>query len=234
MADPWFAPYDYDGDLIAAARADGRTRVRVYRLFDTVVILGSGSRPGLEVDLDACREDGVPVLKRLGGGCAVVIDPGGVIVSVAAAGLPFGGQKRFFDKLSSWLIDGLERIGFHGIEKAGICDLAKDGRKVAGACLYRSRDLLYYSASLLVNPDVGRVSRYLKHPPREPSYRAGKTHEEFMGSLSGVTDEYKMTIGAAEVAERLRRTLLVPDLFEHTNTIDSKEEDKWIAANTGT
>ena len=82
--------YDYEDDLVQAVRTDGKTRVRVYRLRDTVVVLGSGSRPELELNLDACREDRVPILRRRGGGCAVVLDPGNVIVTVTAAGLPFG------------------------------------------------------------------------------------------------------------------------------------------------
>jgi len=45
----------YDDDLIHAARADGQTRVRVYRLLETVVVLGSGSRPAVELYEDRCR-----------------------------------------------------------------------------------------------------------------------------------------------------------------------------------
>lgn len=218
MTEIEFTEYNYDDDLIEAVRADGRTRVRVYRLNGTAVVLGSGSRPALEVDLEACRVDGVPILKRPGGGCAVVVDPGNVIVSVAAAGLPFGGQKRFFCSLSEWLIDGLDRIGFPGIGRAGICDLVKDGRKVAGACLYRSRDLLYYSASVLVDPDLDKVTRYLKHPPREPEYRAGRKHGEFMGKLSSrrATNNKEETTGPEETAEHLRRILRPPDLVENS------------------
>ena len=88
-----FLPYAYDDDLISATRRDGQARVRVYRLGDTAVVLGAGSDANGELNLEACVADGVPILKRRGGGCAVVIDPGNVIVSVVTKGLPFGGHR---------------------------------------------------------------------------------------------------------------------------------------------
>jgi len=217
MADQRFARYAYDDDLIAATRRDGRPRVRVYRLTDTVVVLGSGSRTEVELNLSACQSDGVPVLRRPGGGCAVVIDPGNVIVSVTVAGLPFGHHRQHFDILTDWLIDGLGSLGFSGIAPAGICDLAIGGRKIAGACLHRCRELLYYSVSLLVDADIGRLPRYLRHPPREPEYRRGRSHAEFVTSLAQAagSDAYRWRLGAvkaATIAAGLRGVLVPRDL----------------------
>jgi len=212
-----FPPYTYDDDLIETTRSDRKTRVRAYRLNDTAVVIGSGSKPSLEVNLEACEADGVPVLRRRGGGCSVVLDPGNVIVSVAATGIPFGHHRRHFDELTAWLIGGLARIGVTGVNQAGICDLAIGDNKVAGACLHRSRDLLFYTASLLVGPDLARVSRYLRHPPREPDYRRGRPHDEFMGSLAILCDlNHLQAPGTVLVAERvaaaLRQALRPPTL----------------------
>ncbi|MFH1748491.1 MAG: hypothetical protein ABIG44_15765 [Planctomycetota bacterium] len=213
-----FPHYAYDDDLIDAARHDGQARVCVYRLPRTVVVLGSGSRPEVELNFDACRADKVPILKRRGGGCAVVLDPGNVIVSLIATGLPFGHHRRYFDVITDWLIAGLARIGIPGISQAGICDLILGDRKVGGACLHRCRDLLYYSASLLVDPDLDKVTRYLTHPPREPDYRRGRAHSSFMGALRYATIEadnsmrIRNTIDAEWVATQLRHTLQPLDL----------------------
>jgi lipoate-protein ligase A len=54
---------------------------------------------------------------------------------------------------------------------------------VGGACIHRTRDLLYYSTTLLCVPAVGLMERYLQHPPREPEYRRGRGHADFVGSL---------------------------------------------------
>jgi lipoate-protein ligase A len=172
--------------LIAATRNDDQTRVRVDRPPDTVVVLGSGSDPVFEVNVAACRADGIPILRRRGGGCSVVLDPGNVIVSVTATGLPFGHHRRQFDALCAWLIEGLSAVGIPGVRQAGISDLAIGDRKVSGAAIYRSRDLLYYSATLLVEADIDRIERYLQHPPREPDYRAGRSHRDFVTNLTDV------------------------------------------------
>ena len=125
----------------------------------------------------------MPILRRRGGGCAVLLDPGNVVVSAALAARGIGDNLRHFARLSRWLIDGLDRLGIHGLRQAGISDLAVGQRKVGGACIYRSRGLLFYTASLLVAPDLERMERYLRHPPREPDYRAGRRHRDFVGAL---------------------------------------------------
>lgn len=175
--------YNLDDDLLDEVRRDGLPRVRIYRPDRTVVVLGRGSDPEREIEIEACLEDGVPVLKRRGGGCAVVLDPGNVIVTAVLPVKGYGDNDRLFGRLSGWLLDGLRRAGIPDLYRDGISDLVAGGRKVSGACIYRSKNLLFYSSTLLVEPDTEKVERYLKHPPREPDYRRGRRHGEFIGSL---------------------------------------------------
>jgi lipoate-protein ligase A len=177
-------PYDLDNDLIEATRADGQPRLRVERFRGRAVVLGRGGRPEVELNLDAILEDGVQIFRRHGGGCAVFLDPGNIIVSVVWPLPGLGGIRKAFDDISSALIKGLAASGLPGVTQEGVSDLVLDGRKIGGSCIYRSRDLLYYSTTLLIDPDLDMVERYLKHPPREPDYRRGRSHSEFMGSIS--------------------------------------------------
>lgn len=191
--------YDHDDALIATARAGESAEFRVYRVHEPLVVLGRGSKPERELDLAACEQDGVPMVRRRGGGCAVVLDRGQVIVSVALPARGIGDNKRYLDGLSSWLIAALTKLGYRGVEQAGISDLAQGGRKVSGSCVHRARDLLYYSATLLVDPQVELMARYLAHPPREPDYRAARLHQHFVGRLDHAQIE---TAAALEVALR--------------------------------
>lgn len=196
-------PYTLDDDLMADTRTDGRARVRVLSIAAPMVVLGRGSDPAAELHVDACRDDGVAVFRRKGGGCAVVLDPGNLVVSVAVAIEGLGEIRSTFDALTDWFIDGLARIGLPGVVREGTSDLALDGRKISGSCVFRSLGLLYYSSTLLVDPDLDLVERYLDHPPREPAYREGRDHRAFM---RGVAD----ALGGAEVDEvrdRLRDEL---------------------------
>jgi lipoate-protein ligase A len=118
----------------------------------------------------------------------VVLDPGNVIVSVVLPVTGIGGNKKHFARLSAWLIAGLAQIGFEEITPNGISDLVLGDRKVAGSCIYRSKEILYYSASLLVAPEVELMERYLEHPPREPEYRRGRSHADFVRGLEPSPD----------------------------------------------
>jgi len=170
--------------LLAAAQQDRQARIDVYVPSQVEVILGRGSKPAEELHLSACATDGVPVLRRRGGGCAVVLDPGNVVVLAAEHAPGIGQNKAHFARLSAWLVSSLARLGVTGLTQRGISDLALGERKVAGASLHRSRDSLLYSVSLLVNPRISLMARYLKHPPREPDYRRGRSHKAFVGALS--------------------------------------------------
>jgi lipoate-protein ligase A len=193
-------PYQADDALIEATVEDRKPRHRIHRPPEVQVVLGRGSRPEKELNTTACREDGVPVFRRHGGGCAVVLDPGNLVVSVVLPVAGFGDNPRHFERITDWLTTGLERAGVPNVRQRGISDLALGERKIGGACIYRARDLLFYTTTLLVTPDTDLMNRYLAHPPREPDYRRNRTHSDFVTSLS-------RTVPAIDSPEQLRERL---------------------------
>ena len=178
-------PWDRDEPLLEAVRTTGLPRLDVYPWPAVAVVIGRGGRQALEVDRAAIAADRVPFYRRPGGGCAVVLDPGNAILSLGLPLAGIGGITGAFAAISTWLIAALDRCGLPGITRQGVSDLALDGRKIGGSCIWRTRGLLYYSTTLLVDPDLDLCERYLPHPPREPGYRAGRPHRAFMGSLRG-------------------------------------------------
>lgn len=204
---------DWDEDLMDASRRDGMPRARVYRPSRVAVVLGRGSSPELEVNVEIAQSDGIPLLRRRGGGCSVVLDTGNV---VAACVLPLpglGGTLRAFGTISAWIIEALEQAGVPDVRQAGISDLALGDRKIGGACIYRTKGLLYYTTTLLFQPDIDLVERYLKPPPREPDYRAGRTHRAFMGSLAGSLPSHDIESFADQLKRALSGTVEhLPDL----------------------
>lgn len=201
-----YPPYEPDEPLVQASAADGQARLAVYPVAAVQVVLGRGSKPAVELHQRACQADGVAVVRRRGGGCAVVLDPGNAVVSLALPVEGLGQNLRHFARITRWLCAGLSRLGIPGVHQAGISDLARDERKVGGACIYRTTGLLYYSATLLVAPDVGLMERYLRHPPREPDYRQGRDHSSFVAALDPGRDDAGQL--AAALGERLELSLL--------------------------
>jgi len=182
-------PYNYDDDLVTEVEKSRKPGAKVYRAPLTAVVLGKGSNPEVELNIDAIEEDGIPILQRHGGGCSVVIDPGNLVISVV---LPVEGIKdnrKYFDRITKWLIDKLREAGLNGVQQRGISDLAIGDRKIGGSAIYRTRDILYYSTTLLMTADLSLMDRYLKYPPREPDYRKGRIHLDFVmnvGEIEGL------------------------------------------------
>jgi lipoate---protein ligase len=216
MADVATAPYVQDEAVLDRVRSDDVARVRVYRYPATAAVLGRGGKPDVELELDTLADDGIPVLRRRGGGCAVVLDPGNLVVTVTLP-LPGVGQvTSSFDAISRWLIAALDACGIAGVERRGVSDLVLDDRKIGGSCIYRTKDLLHYATTLLVDPDLDLMERYLAHPPREPEYRRGRQHRDFVTTLCacGLADDPDRLARRLDTEVQRRLPDLTRDMFE--------------------
>ncbi len=196
-----FDKYNFDDELIANVQRDRQPRIKIYKPDFTAVVLGRGSKADSEINLNACESDDVPVYQRPGGGCAVVVDPGNVIVSIVLPIKGFANSRKYFDKISQLLIEKLEEIGITGVYQDGISDLVIDRLKIGGSCIRRSKDYLYYSTTILVDPELKLMDQYLAHPPREPEYRDGRSHGNFMGTLSSIDESITSKKLACDLAD---------------------------------
>jgi lipoate-protein ligase A len=172
-----------NGDLLDAYLADRAIRHRLYEPEAVAAVIGAAGRPERDLKLAALAADGVPVLRRRGGGGAVVLTPGQVVLAlVTEVGSDFG-NREYARAINGWFVEALEALGVAGLEQRGITDLAIGGRKILGTSIYRSRRVLFYQASLLVANDVAAFARYLEHPYAEPDYRRGREHAAFCTTL---------------------------------------------------
>ncbi len=208
--------YGEDDRLLDEVRADGIARLAVTRPAAPIVVLGAGSRPERELLLEAIRADRVPVVRRAGGGCSVVLDPGNVVVSLALAGRGLPGLRTTFDWISQFVIAGLSAIGIPGAGIRGISDLAVGDRKIAGAALFRDREVVYYSVAFLAEPRLELLPRYLQHPPREPDYRRGRAHLDFVQRLVDIDGRWSADWLAASLEARLAPATLLATPFPPT------------------
>jgi lipoate-protein ligase A len=175
--------YRRDLDLLERAALDGAPQVRVLAAERVEVVLGSGSWPDRELQLENCIADRAVLTRRAGGGCSVVLDPGNLVASIVLPEQLVPGIRTAFERISLRLISALARLGIDSVEQRGTSDLAIGDRKIGGACLYKPRGLAYYSTTLLVESDIDLIERYLVHPPREPDYRRGRGHRDFVANL---------------------------------------------------
>ena len=176
-------PFAFDDGLIEQASASETPVAHIYPFGFPAVVAGRGSVIENEIYLDNVHTDRIPIYRRKGGGCSVFLDPGNVIVSIAFPAKGFGGIQALFNLSSDWMIQKFERSGLTGIYQDGISDIVKENRKIGGSCFYRAKGIAYYSAAILVTPDLGAMDRYLAHPPREPVYRGNRSHKAFVSGL---------------------------------------------------
>jgi lipoate-protein ligase A len=161
----------------------------------SLVVLGSANDPEVEVDVAACAAANVPVLKRYGGGGAVVLHPGCAIVSLGLWVRQWFQNKLYFDLANRALVGALasEWPELSDLRQDGLSDLKWPGGgrdlKVAGTSLFRSRNYLLYQASLLVDVRLDEIEAYLKHPSREPAYRKGRAHRDFLVGVGDLAKE---------------------------------------------
>lgn len=155
----------------------------------SMVVLGNANDALFEADVEACAADGIPVLKRYGGGGAVVLYPGCVVLSVGTWVKSSFDNSRYFRLINQALTDALITVLPAGIEvtQRGISDLCIGERKFAGTSLFRSKNYLLYQASMICNLDVEVISKYLKHPTKEPDYRGKRSHKDFLVGLRDVS-----------------------------------------------
>ncbi|NPV70357.1 MAG: hypothetical protein HPY55_06900 [Firmicutes bacterium] len=181
----------YPGDALALARFERERRGFVELSGPDVVSVVLGrTTPLADVLLEACAEDGVTVFRRKGGGGAVVLAPGMIVITVC---FPIGSLpdvEVLMRELSGVVVRALEPLAPGTCSAAaaplgvrGFGDVCVGDRKILGSSLYLRREVGLFQASLLVMDCAGVVRRYLAHPSREPAYRAGRAHGEFMTSL---------------------------------------------------
>lgn len=201
--DPVQGAWDLDQSLIEAVLAGAPAQVAVYPHRGVACVVGRGGDTWIETWPDLLRADGVALLRRRGGGCAVVLDPGNIVCSVVLPQPGVGGITSTFERLSEILSGGLAACGLPGVRRQGTSDLAIGDRKLGGACIWRTRGLLYYTTTILVDPSWDLIERYLPHPPREPAYRRGRRHREFLTSTSAEG----LPSSPGDLADRLRRVV---------------------------
>jgi lipoate---protein ligase len=200
---PNIKPFTWDDLLIESVTTKNIPKFSCYPFHHTAIVAGYGSNLSKEIWFEKLFMDHIPIYRRQGGGCSVFLDKGCLIVSIVFPAKGFSGITTHFVNCTRWLIKGLTKTGINGIYQDGISDLVIDNHKIGGSCLKRSKGFVYFSASLLVSADLDRMDNYLKYPPREPEYRNGRFHHDFVKNL----DQYHHEITIQDLTLGLEKNL---------------------------
>ncbi len=166
------------------------------------IVLGRSDTLENAVNIDEADRLDACIMKRPSGGHTVVLSPRTVVISAVVRGRKLNGRK-VFDIINHIIIRALEDLDVQNAGQRGISDIAIGQKKILGSSIYRPHPGHYfYHAVLNHSEDINLIDRLLLHPRREPDYRQGRPHSEFVTSLQA--EGYSMTIAGLIAALRGR------------------------------
>jgi len=169
------------------------------------VVLGYSNRTRAEVNLDSCKNLGIPVLRRCSGGGTVLQGPGCLnyalilkihsdspLTNIAEANAFIMNRNR--NALNS-LLDGKVLIQGH-------TDMTMQGLKFSGNSQRRKRHYLLFHGSFLLNLDLALIEQVLQMPSKQPQYRRRRAHKDFLTNLN---------LPSGDIKEAMKRVWTVGD-----------------------
>jgi lipoate-protein ligase A len=171
--------------LDAAEQGSGCEILRIWELARQAVVVGRSSRLTEEVRLDECRRRAIEIVRRSSGGASIVAGPGCLMYSLV---LSYSERPhlRHLDQAHGFVLGHLAAaIGKHvsGVAHLGVSDLTINKKKVSGNSLRCKRDWFLYHGTLLYAAELDLIESLLAAAPRQPAYRANRSHRQFVTNL---------------------------------------------------
>ena len=211
--------------LLQAEDGMGGEALRLWEWPHLGVVLGAGGQIAVDVNEAECQADDVPLARRASGGGTVLLGSSCQLYSLV---LRYDRRPELRDVTASyrWIMGQMKTIlrAIHpDIEVAGISDLCILGRKFSGNAQQRKRHYLLHHGTLLYNFDLPAISRYLRMPEKQPEYRQGRSHLEFVGNLPTTADTLKELLagGWSASGELPLPMLRMEELLQQKYLLDS-------------
>jgi lipoate-protein ligase A len=183
----WSAPsvaqnLELDVELAKSAASMGRSLLRFWWGDGSAVVMGSSESVDAVVNRDACAALHVSILKRCSGGGTVLQTSDVLNYSLITPAPSTLDVRAAFRKGTDVIRAILRSFGVVGIA-CGTSDIAVGDRKISGnAQAWRWKSLLVHG-TLLIDFDFDLAEKILRPPSREPDYRRGRIHRDFLITL---------------------------------------------------
>lgn len=172
--------------LLEAEQSDQpRELLRLWESPEVAVVMGRSSQVASEVHQPFCQQRGFAVLRRTSGGASVVIGPGCLMYTVILSLVEqpqlgiIGNAHRY---VLGRVVQALQPL-CPEISHQGISDVTLGTHKVSGNSLQIKRKVLIYHGTLLYDFPLDLMPKCLNFAPRQPEYRSGRGHREFVANL---------------------------------------------------
>jgi len=145
------------------------------------IVMGISGKPEELIDLNKLEENPIPVIKRFSGGGTVVVDQDTLFVSFIfnQAAHPFA---PYPEPILRWTEEVYKEV-FPPSFALRENDYVLGDRKCGGNAQYLRKERWLHHTTFLWDYDPARMDLLL-HPKKTPDYRTGRSHSEFITSLS--------------------------------------------------
>src|SRR5215475_14339029 len=218
-----------DEALLDACDEHAETEVlRFWAPADYFVVVGYANKVASEVNVKYCQENRIPIFRRCSGGGTVLQGLGclnySLILRLENSG-PLSGIHSTNHFILGRNKEALAGVVNTSIQLQGDTDLSLNGRKFSGNSQRRKRCALLFHGCFLLHLDISLVEQVLPMPSREPAYRMGRSHADFVRNLQTDPEELKRALReiwcAADILQELP--------LERTATLlrEKYSKDEW-------
>jgi lipoate-protein ligase A len=199
--------------LDAAEASDGRGLLRFWEPENYFVVVGYANQVEREVNVRACEEEKIGIFRRCSGGGTILQGPGCLNYSLIAKieeGGPLGtitSANRFIMERNRAALQKAfgDPLAGARMEVRGHTDLAifSGGRslKFSGNAQRRRKHFLLFHGTILLQFDIAMIDRFLRMPSKEPDYRQGRSHKNFLTNLDLPAEAVKARLREAWEAD---------------------------------
>ncbi len=211
----------------AEANEDHPELLRLWEPNQTMVVLGRSSPVEIETNRSYCEANQIEIIRRCSGGQTIVTGPGCLMYAVL---LDYRRRPelRMLDRAHEFVIGkmktAIQTLGIP-VGMKGTSDLTFQGRKFSGNALRCKRNWLIYHGTLLCDFDLNLIAKCLGKPIREPDYREGRSHLEFLTQLPTTTEKLREAI-ASEWSSGPRAESWPRELTTNIMQLDY-QQDEW-------
>lgn len=189
-----------DEALLDAAENDANACeiLRIWEPESPIAVLGRSSPFSKEVNHDYCNANSIPVIRRSSGGQTIVTGPG-CLMYCLLLDYRIRPELRMLSQAHSFVMTRMQSaLRSAGIETEmnGTSDLTfgPAAKKFSGNAMRAKRNWMIYHGTLLCKMDLELIFDCSGTPIRQPDYRRGRTHRDFLTSLDVSTDRIKQAI----------------------------------------
>jgi lipoate-protein ligase A len=201
-------------EALLKSRMEGRSgdTIHLYRRRPPSVSIGYFQSAAAVADLESCRRDGVPVIRRISGGGAIYTDERQLVYALTFhPTIPIQASEGLALACGA-IVGALGRLGVKQAKMSGVNDVVVGTAKVSGSAQVIRKGTHLVHGTVLVDVDKDALSRYLvtgtdkeqRHGHPKPAGRV-TTLADLMGGPPPM--DMVKTVVAEELAKAVGGTL---------------------------